>query len=121
MSNQVTYLAAFLLLAAMFFAAFFSLKQDSLTFDELAHIPAGYSYLTEKDYRLNPEHPPLVKDLAAIPLLFLDLNFPTSNTNWTQDDEPPPWWKQFNVGTEFLYRSGNNPQQMIFWARLPML
>ncbi|MCH7552215.1 glycosyltransferase family 39 protein, partial [Patescibacteria group bacterium] len=121
LSNRVTYLVAFFLLAAMFFAAFFSLKQDSLTFDELAHIPAGYSYLTEKDYRLNPEHPPLVKDLAAVPLLFLDLNFPSNNTNWTQDDGPPPWWKQFNVGTEFLYRSGNDPQQIIFWSRLPML
>jgi len=121
LNNRATYFVAFLLLAAMFFAAFFSLKQDSLTFDELAHIPAGYSYLTEKDYRLNPEHPPLVKDLAAIPLLFLDLNFPSNDTNWTQDDGPPPWWKQFNIGTEFLYRSGNNPQQIIFWARLPML
>ena len=75
LSNRVTYFAAFLLLAAMFFAAFFSLKQDSLTFDELAHIPAGYSYLTEKDYRLNPEHPPLAKDLAGWMMsIFLDID-----------------------------------------------
>ena len=33
-------------------------------------LPAGYSYLHWDDYRLNPEHPPLVKKLAALPLLW---------------------------------------------------
>ncbi|NCO98382.1 hypothetical protein GW864_04425, partial [bacterium] len=38
-------------------------KNDSLIYDEDSHIPAGYSYLTQHDMRLNPEHPPLLKDL----------------------------------------------------------
>ncbi|MBI2624928.1 MAG: glycosyltransferase family 39 protein [Candidatus Nealsonbacteria bacterium] len=104
----------------MFSAAFLSMKEDSLTFDELAHIGAGYSYLTQKDYRLNPEHPPLIKDLAALPLLFLNLNFPSENQNWVQK-ENPQWWVQFNFGRDFIFRSGNNPQKIIFFARLPML
>ena len=37
--------------------------------DELAHIPAGYGYIHNFDYRLNPEHPPLVKALAMFPVL----------------------------------------------------
>ncbi len=49
-------------------------RQASPTYDEVAFLPAGYSYLHWKDYRLNPEHPPLVKMLAALPLL--------GRTNW---------------------------------------
>ena len=121
MSDRTTNLLAFLLLAAMFSFAFFSMKQDALTFDELAHISSGYSYLTQQDYRLNPEHPPLAKDIAAFPLLFLDLNFPLDNENWTQDTEAPPWWAQFNLGNAFLYHSGNDPTSIIFWSRLAMV
>ncbi|GAH87822.1 unnamed protein product, partial [marine sediment metagenome] len=62
------------------------MKDDSATMDEVAHLPAGYSYLTQKDYRLNPEHPPLLKDLAAIPLLFIkDINFPSDIKAWKED------------------------------------
>ena len=80
--------------------------------DELAHIPAGYSYLNNLDYRLNPEHPPLVKMAAGLPLLFLDLNFPTNSQSWTEKVNG-----QWDVGFEFLYTSGNNADQVIQWAR----
>lgn len=121
MSNRTTKIAVLILLGVLLATAFLSMRGDALTFDELAHIPAGYSYLTQRDFRINPEHPPLVKDLAAIPLLFLNLNFPTDNEAWQQNSGPPPWWVQFNLGTEFLFNSGNNPQQIVFFARLPML
>tara|TARA_Y100000310_G_scaffold341849_1_gene442449 strand:- start:5321 stop:7069 length:1749 start_codon:yes stop_codon:yes gene_type:complete len=121
LTDKLTKLLAVLLLTSMFAAAFLSMKDDSLTFDELAHIPAGYSYLTQQDYRINPEHPPLAKDLAAFPLLFLNLNFPSQSQNWLQEEQAPPWWAQFNLGTEFLYQSGNNPQDIIIWSRLPMI
>ncbi|HEX9722533.1 MAG TPA: glycosyltransferase family 39 protein [Candidatus Paceibacterota bacterium] len=98
-----------------------SMRGDALTFDELAHIPAGYSYLTQQDYRVNPEHPPLAKDIAALPLLFLGLDFPAHSQNWLQDSGAPPWWVQFDLGNEFLYKSGNNPLSIIFWSRLPMI
>ncbi len=112
---------AFALLCIMGVSAFFSMRSDSLTFDELAHIPAGYSYLTQQDYRLNPEHPPLFKDLAAFPLLFLDLRFPADTETWKQEQGAPAWWVQFDIGTEFLYKSGNDPRQIILFSRLPMI
>lgn len=121
MSNRLTNVIAFFLLAVMFTTAFLSMRGDSLTFDELAHIPAGYSYLTQQDYRVNPEHPPLIKDLSAVPLLFLNLNFPSDSETWQQNSGPPPWWVQFDLGTEFLFKSGNDPSQIVFFARLPML
>jgi hypothetical protein len=109
-------LIALFFLAAMGALMFFSSIYDSATMDELAHIPSGFSYLTQKDYRLNPEHPPLIKDLAAIPLLFLNLNFPTNIKAWTDDING-----QWDMGRIFLYESGNNPDRILFWSRLPMM
>lgn len=42
-------------------------QSSSATFDEVAHLPAGFTYLAERDYRLSPSHPPLVKEWAALP------------------------------------------------------
>ena len=120
MSNRFTYIIAGALLTAIFLMAIFSIRDDSFTFDETAHVAAGYSYLTQKDMRLNPEHPPLVKDLSAVPLLFLNLNFPEEHPSWAQE-EPPQWWTQFDFASQFLYKSGNNPDQILFWSRLPMI
>ena len=88
-------------------------RQDSAIMDELAHIPAGYSYVKYQDYRLNPEHPPLVKMLAGLPLLFKDYNFPLDKTSWTTDING-----QWDAGRQFLYESGNNADEIIFLARL---
>lgn len=121
LSNKKTNIIAGVLLLITFGLAFFSMLGDSLTFDELAHIPAGYSYLTQFDYRVNPEHPPLVKDLAALPLLFLNLNFPSSDQLWLQQSEAPQWWVQFDLGNKFIYGSGNDPRSIIVFSRLPMI
>lgn len=86
---------------------------DSLIMDELAHIPAGYGYLKYQDYRLNPEHPPLTKVLSAIPLVFMDLNFPTESKAWTTDING-----QWDAGREFIFGSGNDADTLIFWARM---
>jgi hypothetical protein len=59
------------LLALFVVCGFVSLSLDSATFDETAHLGAGVSYLETRDFRLNPEHPPLVKLIAAAPLVLL--------------------------------------------------
>jgi hypothetical protein len=87
--------------------------RDSLTFDESAHIPAGYANVARLDYRLNHEHPPLVKALAALPLLFVKLNFPVTDPAWTTDVNG-----QWHMGGLFLYESGNNPETIIRLARI---
>ncbi|MAL03871.1 MAG: hypothetical protein CL625_06320, partial [Arenimonas sp.] len=40
-------------------------QRDGFTVDEPWHVVAGVSYLRMGDYRLNPEHPPLVKLVAG--------------------------------------------------------
>ncbi len=57
-----------LLLALFIIAAATEIDSTSATYDEPVHIAAGYSYARWGDYRINPEHPPLVKRLAAIRL-----------------------------------------------------
>ncbi|HAS00009.1 MAG: Glycosyl transferase, family 39 [Candidatus Moranbacteria bacterium GW2011_GWC2_37_73] len=97
-------------------------KNDTATFDEVAHIPAGYSYITQQDMRLNPEHPPLLKDLIGIPLAFLNLNFDTTKQFWTGDGLNRIWDDgQWVAGKHLLYEAGNNPDQILFWARLPII
>src|SRR3989338_2324179 len=107
---------ALIILATMFTLMLFSAWNDSAIMDEMAHIPAGYSYVAKMDYRLNPEHPPLIKDLAGIPLLFLRPNFPTDTDSWTKDVNG-----QWTQGAVFLFESGNNPDSIIFWSRLPII
>lgn len=117
MSNRITNIIAVFLLISMFVLAVGSIVDDSATMDEVAHLPSGYSYLTQKDMRLNPEHPPLIKDLAAIPLLFIkDINFPSEIKDWKEDING-----QWGFGFNFLYKAGNPADQMIFWGRIPMI
>jgi hypothetical protein len=94
-----------------------SSRHESATMDELAHIPAGYSYVKYFDYRLNPEHPPLVKMMAGLPLLALDLKFPTDSPAWQTMVNG-----QWDAGSLFLYESGNNADQIVQIARIgPMI
>lgn len=105
------------ILAVMFVLLLGSVWNDSAIMDELAHIPAGFGYLTQQDYRLNPEHPPLLKTLAALSgQIFARPQFPTDTPYW-KDDVNGQW----SQGAAFLYESGNNPDKIIFWSRLPFL
>jgi len=116
MSEKLINITAFILLGVMFIMGFLSYREDSATMDELSHIPAGFSYVSQQDFRINPEHPPLIKDLAALPLLLLNLNFPSQSLAWQEGIN-----NQWFYGWEFLYNSGNNPDQILLLARLPML
>ncbi|SEG44698.1 Dolichyl-phosphate-mannose-protein mannosyltransferase [Bryocella elongata] len=53
-----------------------AIRGQSLTWDEGDHIFAGYSQWKTHDYGLNPEHPPMVKMVATLPLLSLPLKVP---------------------------------------------
>ena len=104
------------LLLAMFTIMYASQIDDVAIMDELAHIPAAYSYVSLKDMRLNPEHPPLIKDLAGLPLLLFKPNFPTDTKAWK--DEINGQWDQ---GAKFLYESGNDPDRILRYSRLPVM
>lgn len=105
------------MLGIMFILAITSMRGDSAIMDEIAHIPAGYSYVRYFDFRINPEHPPLIKSLAGIPLLFMNLEFPLDHSSWTDEING-----QWNSGPEFLYKiNDQRADQILFWARFPMV
>jgi 4-amino-4-deoxy-L-arabinose transferase-like glycosyltransferase len=107
------WLAAASLLAVMLLLMLGSSWEDSLTFDEPAHIAAGYAYLRFRDARLNYEHPPLLKLLAAIPLLPLLPQFPLTASAWQEANNG-----QWETAFLFLYKSGNDPHRLAALARL---
>ena len=109
------YLAAVLILASGFLAVA-SMWYDSAIRDEMPHIVAGYSYLTKGDYRVNPEHPPLIKELSALPLLFQDVYFPENDPAW-RDHVNDQW----DLGDKFLYKYGNDADRMLFTGRIMMV
>lgn len=105
------------ILLALFLVSFLSIKNTALTFDETAHLPAGYSYLTQKDMRLNPEHPPILKDLAGLPLTFMkNINFPSSHEGWAEKVNG-----QWSFGNYFLFHSNNPANKMILAGRTMMI
>ncbi|MDO8443627.1 MAG: glycosyltransferase family 39 protein [Candidatus Azambacteria bacterium] len=103
-----------------------SMWDDNANYDERIHLPAGYSYVTQQDMRLNPEHPPLVKDLSGLPLLFMKINFPYQSWGWdtalTADlSRTPVWQTDVGFGNDLLYYSGNDAQNMMRYGRIPII
>jgi 4-amino-4-deoxy-L-arabinose transferase-like glycosyltransferase len=122
MTNRKTNLLAALMLVIMLSLSFFAMLGDSQTMDEVSHLPAGYSYITQKDMRINPEHPPLIKDLSGLSIWLWSkisnthINFPSDIKAWKSDVNG-----QWDFGFNFMYKSGNDADKMLFFGRLPML
>lgn len=89
----------------------------SAVVDEPAHLTSGYLALTERDLRVNREHPPLVKALAALPLVPLHPVFPPdppgAPSRGSEDYE-------FDASRRFLYQA-NDADRLLFRARLPIV
>jgi hypothetical protein len=90
-----------------------AMRMNSATFDEGAHLPAGYTHLALGDHRLNPEQPPLVKLLAAAPLLAVRPQLRTDDLAWALA-------RQWEFGRRFLYR-WNDADRLLFLGRLPVV
>ena len=90
-----------------------AMRGSSATFDEGAHLPAGYTHLALGDHRLNPEQPPLVKLLAAAPLLAVRPVLKADARSWVEA-------RQWEFGRSFLYR-WNDADRLLFLGRLPIV
>jgi predicted membrane-bound dolichyl-phosphate-mannose-protein mannosyltransferase len=112
-------LIVFGLLLIFFLQATFSMREKSGTSDETPHLLAGYAYLKTRDYRLNFEHPPLVKMFAAVPLLFLNLSFSEEDEDWQRSKEEGV--RQWVFGRRFLYQNRIPGRKILFWGRIPMI
>jgi 4-amino-4-deoxy-L-arabinose transferase-like glycosyltransferase len=106
--------AALVLLAAIVLAlAIGSVRLDSATADEGAHIAAGIIKLRYGWLSFFPEQPPLMNVLSALPL--------------SQFTMPPVWQHDlgrgghWRAGYALLYRAGNDAHRLLFLARLPTI
>ncbi len=105
--------AAVILLFSVFaFQLWFHATRTSATIDESPHIFAGYRYWQCGDFGVNVEHPPLLKLLAALPLISKDLIQPSwdCGSKITSSDE------SYLAGNLFLAK--NNPDNVVIPARL---
>ncbi|MFH1292234.1 MAG: hypothetical protein ABIH87_03480 [bacterium] len=108
---------------------------SAITGDEVAYISSGYySIKTGKNF-LNPEHPPLIKNVVALPLLFinpslpqiLDIpiakyglgNYPYEHFAFSHQAEIEN--NQWDWGRLFLFGSNNDSDRILFWSRLAMM
>jgi Dolichyl-phosphate-mannose-protein mannosyltransferase len=110
-----------ILLALMAVLAGGAALRESITIDEVAHIGAGVSYLQKLDMRMNGEHPPLAKVLAAIPLVARGVRADYADISWTISGHgfasmlgEWPWGHSVTL-------RWNDPYATALWARLPML
>ena len=104
------------MLAALILATT-SLWDDSFIVDEIPHVGAGYSYVTKGDFRLNPEHPPLAKDLAGLALSLLAIDQSAFSTQyWTSDVNG-----QWNFGRALIYNPVNSVDAITRTAKTTML
>src|SRR6476469_99 len=96
------------LLAILALQLVLSIRRETQTWDEACHIFAGYSYWTRGDFAMNPEHPPLVKLVATLPLLPLHLQGPERKDLFSKTED-------FLSATQFVY--SNNAEQILFRTR----
>jgi hypothetical protein len=107
--------AVVVLLALFALQVLLASRDTSPAYDETAILPAGYVFLKTGQWRVIPEHPPLIPAPCALPLLFLNPRLDLGDPLLAQD-RPNPW----NVGLNFLALN-NDDDRLFFWGRLPVL
>jgi hypothetical protein len=110
-----TIYAVALLLTVQCALAVTSLVRENPTVDEIAHLPAGLTYWQKGTFRLYPHNPPLLKLVAAVPVL---LSSPVvepiyQTTSWTS---PSP--SQAGFGTLFSALNAQHYFEYFALARL---
>lgn len=89
-----------------------SVRDDGLTIDETAHIVSGYAALRYGSFDINLEHPPLIKIVAALPLIFTD-------TSYTRSLQPAP--NQWDEGNRFLFSQTRQVDTILWRSRLSVI
>ena len=112
---------AILLLALMALLAGGAARHESATIDEVVHVGAGVSYLQKFDMRMNEEHPPLAKVVAALPLLLRGVHADYSHISWTFSSKIFYQYLGEWVFGDWFLMHWNDPYSTMLWARAPML
>lgn len=100
------------LIALFVITAAHSVWEKSSAYDEPYHLTAGVSLLQTGDPRLNADHPPLARLIAALPALFMQIDsvaecaspswekadiFSVTNTFFASIDDHLLWWSRLTI------------------------
>lgn len=107
-----------ILLAILAVQAILSMRQKSVTTDEIMYIAAGYYHLKTGDFQMNMTNPPLMKMISAVPLLFIDLEIPPIIGTVPKDMDLIEQWQ---FARSFLYQNRTGADYILFLARLPVI
>ena len=94
----------------------FTYSRQSATWDEPGHLLAGYAALTRGDYRVDIEHPPLLRLWAALPLLTVPVNATALDEVERTQPETLAFQGPFDLGHRFLY-ADNDADRLLNRAR----
>lgn len=104
-----------LALAIMLALEVTSARLKSPTYDEQGYIARGYAYVKLGDKHILIGTPMTLNAWNALPLLLLpDVRLETDHPTWEGTDF-------HDVGAHFLWESGNDVDQVVFWARVPTM
>jgi len=92
-----------------------SARLKSPTYDEQGYIARGYAYVKSGDRHILIGTPLMLNAWNALPLLLLpDVHLETGHPTWQGTDF-------HDIGSHFLWDSGNDVDRVLFWARLPTM
>jgi 4-amino-4-deoxy-L-arabinose transferase-like glycosyltransferase len=106
------------LLAVMSLQMLAVISRKGITVDEIVLIPAAYYHLVTGDFQLISEHPPLVKFLAALPLLFIQPDEAKPDQMGAQPYSPMGKWLHME---RFWEGNPDAFETISFWTRVPMI
>ena len=98
------------------------MRQKAPFIDDSIHIPAGYSYLLTHDFRLNQEHPPLIKLISGLGVWATHARFPFDSPGWQQATTPrDPEDGMQKIAEAFFKINADKFAQIVLYAKLPLL
>lgn len=110
-AKRWVWLVVVVLIAIQAAQVVYVVHRASLTWDEGDHMFSAYMMAHTGDYGLNPEHPPLVKFLAATPLIGRNLWIPTLQNRDFKTEA-------YLSGRDWLARNDGDRNQIVFQMRL---
>ncbi len=105
------------LLLLMGFNLLSVMARKNITIDETLIIPSGYYYLNSRTFYIEPDHPPLSKLLAGLPLVFLPLKTP----ELADLSREPSADQTLIAANRFWTTNRQHFESVFFWARVPMV
>jgi hypothetical protein len=112
--NNKTILLIVILLSLFLFQSLVTLKSTNLVFDDSAAITVGYYFLKYLDTSMLIAHPPLSLIIGGFPLLFTDVNIHYSYQECSDVHV-------YQCGQDMLFNSGNNPEKISVYAKIPFI